>query len=284
MDTEETIIEEEQETEPETEVEEPETEEEETPEEPEEVTVAIGDEETPDDEDDESMAPEWVRDLRKKHKVMKRENRELKEKIQHYEAPQQQHAIDPGPKPTLESCDYDADLYQQKYDEWKEAEFNAKLQQRDRQQQQQKASEAWQQSINRYVERKQKLRVKDYDDAEEAVMETLNLNQRGMIVQAADNPELVIYALGKNPKRARELAAITDHVKFAMAIGRLETQLKIKPKSKKSTPPPEKTLSGSGSLAATTDRTLARLRAEAEKTGDYTKVHQYNRERRKKAG
>ena len=46
----------------------------------EEVVVTIG-EESPPPEEDEKQAPEWVRELRKNHRELVRENRELKEKV-----------------------------------------------------------------------------------------------------------------------------------------------------------------------------------------------------------
>lgn len=270
--------------EPEPEESEPDTEEEvkEPESDEEEVTVSIGDDDQ--DQDQEKPAPSWVKRVRKHNKILLRENEQLKEKLQQA-APQLTPVnYDPGPKPTLEGCDYDSDQFERKYAEWTEKKLEIENRQKEERTQQEKAQQVWQQRINQYVEKKQKLKVKDFQEAEETVADILNLNQRGMIVQAADSPELVIYALGKNPKRAAELAEINDYVKFAMAIGRLESQLKIKPKKNRSVPEPEKTLKSSASLSATTDKTLDRLRKEAEKTGDYSKVHSYRRQKRKKAG
>ena len=110
------------------------------------------------------------------------------------------------------------------------------------------------------------------------MQDQFNVTQQGIIVQGADNPALVVYALGKNPKKAKELASITDPVKFAIAVGKLETQLKVT--NRKAPPPPEKTLQGTGPKSGAVDSTLERLRADAEKTGDYTKVLQYKRQKR----
>jgi hypothetical protein len=44
---------------------------------------------------------------------------------------------------------------------------------------------------------------------------------------------------------------------------------------------PEKTIKGTGSISGTVDSNLDRLRAEAERTGDYSKVMQYKRKKRK---
>jgi hypothetical protein len=103
--------------------------------------------------------------------------------------------------------------------------------------------------------------------------------QQGMIVQGADNAALVVYALGKNPKKAKELASITDPVKFAFAVAKLETQLKIS--NRKAQTSPERKISGTGRPSGAVDSTLDRLRADAEKTGDYSKVFQYKKQKHK---
>jgi hypothetical protein len=124
--------------------------------------------------------------------------------------------------------------------------------------------------------------VRDFDDAESTVLSTLSVTQQGIIVQGADNSALVVYALGKNPAKAKELAGITDAVKFAFAIAKLETQLKVQAKSKSAPPPEGKVRSGSAPISGSVDSNLERLRAEAEKTGDMSKVAAYKRAQREK--
>jgi hypothetical protein len=87
-----------------------------------------------------------------------------------------------------------------------------------------------------------------------------------------------VYALGKNPKKLKELASITDPVKFAFAIAKLETQLKVS--NKKPAPPPEKVVGGTAPIRGAVDSTLERLRADAERTGDYSKVFAYRKQKR----
>jgi hypothetical protein len=48
-------------------------------------------------------------------------------------------------------------------------------------------------------------------------------------------------------------------------------------------PPPEKPVQGNGRLSGSSDATLERLRADAEKTGNYTKVIAYKKQLRAKA-
>lgn len=100
-----------------------------------------------------------------------------------------------------------------------------------------------------------------------------------MLIAGCENPALVVYALGKNPKKAKELAEIKDPVKFAFAVAKLETQLKV---NRKTPPPVMKTVSGTGPVSGSVDSTLERLREEAARTGDMSKVFKYKQQLRQK--
>jgi hypothetical protein len=239
------------------------------------VVVTIGEEAPPTEE--ETPAPEWVRELRKNHRELVRENRELKDKLNTTSTAETKPAA-LGQKPKLEDYDYDTEKFEQDLAKWydrKRAHDNAVAQAEAAQKEQQKA---WQAKLDNYGKAKAELKVKDMEDAEATATEALNVTQQGIVLQGAENPALVIYALGKNPKKAKELAAITDPVKFAFAVAKLETQLKVT--NRKAAPPPEKTVQGTGRVAGAVDSTLERLRAEAEKTGDFTKVTAYKRQKR----
>ena len=238
-----------------------------------ELIVTIGEEAPPQEE--EKPAPEWVRELRKQHRELQKRNRELEAKLTQDQAPK---APEIGKKPTLEDFDYDAEKFENSLAQWferkRQADEQAAKVQADIEQQQQE----WQAKLQGYGKAKAELKVKDYDDAEGIVQESFNTTQQGVILQGADNPALLVYALGKNPKKAKELASISDPVKFAFAIAKLETQLKVT--NRKAAPPPEKTVQGTGRVSGTVDSTLDRLRAEAEKTGNYSKVMAYKRQKR----
>lgn len=243
--------------------------------EPEEVIVTIGDEKPAEEEE---QAPDWVRDLRRKNREDQKRIRELEAKLQ--QAQPQQAVPRLGPKPTLEGMDYDSQKYEAALEQWYSQkrqvdEFQSKVKQAEQQQMQ-----AWQAKLEAYGTAKQSLKVRDYDDAEATVQEALNTVQQGVLLQGADNPAMVVYALGKNPKKAKELAAITDPVKFAFAVAKLEAQLKVAPK--KTPPPPEGAIRSTAPISGAVDSNLERLRAEAERTGDYSKVIRYRAQLRAK--
>jgi len=245
--------------------------------EPDEVTVSISGE--PDPEPEPERAPDWVRDLRRSH-------RELQRKVREYEAREQTAPVQAeiprlGAKPKLEDHDYDTDRYEAALESWYKQKDAVEVAKRQQQQQVEEQQRTWQAKLDGYAKAKTDLKVRDYDDAESTVQETLNVVQQGVVLQGAENPALVVYALGKNPKKAKELAAITDPVKFAFAIAKLESQLKIQPR--KTAPPPERTApSGNAPISGATDGHLERLRSEAMRTGDMTKVIRYKQQQREK--
>lgn len=246
-------------------------------EEADEVVVTIGDQKP--EEEQQEAAPQWVKELRKTQRELQKENRELKEKLK-ASTVKDEGAPQVGQKPTLEGCGYDDVKFEAEltawYDKKRQADEHAKKIEEDKR----KQEETWQSKLEGYAKAKTELKVKDFDDAEETVKELLDQTQQGIIVHGARNPALVIYALGKNSAKAKEIAAIKDPVQFAIAIGELGKEINMKPR--KSAPPAEGKVTGSGSLAGTTDTTLEQLRAQAEKTGDYTKVIAYRNQLRNK--
>jgi len=240
-----------------------------------EVVVSIGGEAPP--EEEEARAPEWVRELRKTNREKERRIRELEAKLS-ATTTETKPVVTLGPKPKLEDHDYDADRYEQAIDQWHERkrEHDREVEQAAQSEQQQQ--KAWQTKLDDYGKAKAELKVRDYEDAEEVVQQILNVTQQGVVLQGCDNPALVVYALGKNPKKAAELAALTDPVKFAFAVAKLEKELKVT--NRRPAPAPERVVSGTGRSSGAVDSTLERLREEAARTGNMTKVIQYKAQKR----
>ena len=244
------------------------------PEDTEEVVVSIGEEAPPPEE--HTPAPEWVKELRKTNRELQRQNRELQGRLQ--AAPPETKPVVIGNKPKLEDHDYDADAYEEALTSWFERkrqadEINAKQEAEVMNQQ-----KAWQAKLDGYGKAKAELRVKDFEDAEEVAQQVFSITQQGVLLQGADNPALVVYALGKNPAKAKELAEIKDPVKFAFAVAKLEKDLKVT--NRRQAPAPERIVTGTGRSSGAVDSTLERLREEAARTGNMTKVIQYKSQKR----
>lgn len=239
----------------------------------EEVIVQLGDEEP---EQQEEAAPEWVKELR-------RANREKDKRIRELEALAQPDKPKLGPKPTLEECDYDSAAFEQKLEQWYEEKRAADAAEAEQRTAQEQAEKAWQDKLTRFEEGKNKLGVRDYEDAEATVADMFDKPFPGinapdvrinLIKQGSDDPATLIYALGRNPKKAAELAAINDPVEFAFALGKMSAAMKV---TRKAATAPEKKIAGT-SGSASSDATLEKLREEAAKTGDFSKVVQYKRQ------
>ena len=233
--------------------------------------------ESPPPEDD-AKAPEWVRDLRKSHREQQRENKQLKDQLAKLSSTVQPKTVELGKKPTIEAAVYDSDLYEQQLTDWFDRKKAVEAQQERQEAERRSQQDAWNATLATYGEHRKTLKVKDFEDAETVVQDELSNTQQGMILQGADNPALVVYALGKNPKKAKEIASIKDPVKFAFAVAKLETQLKVT--NRKASTKPETTITGKAMKSGTVDSNLERLRAQAEKSGDYSKVTAYKRSKR----
>ena len=239
------------------------------------VLVSIGEESPPQEE--EVRAPAWVRELRKSNREKERKIRELEAQIN--TAATENKPVALGKKPSLEDCDYDSEEYENKLSAWYDDKRIHDASEAEAVAQRDAESKAWQGKLNSYAKARASLKVHDYEDAEAVALEAFSITQQGIVIQGSDNPALIIYALGKNAVRAKELASITDPVKFAFAVAKLETQLKVT--NRKAAASPERTISsGGGRISGSVDSTLDRLRDEALKTGDLSKVMAYKRSKK----
>ena len=187
-----------------------------------------------------------------------------------------------GPVPVVDDFDWDNEKHQQAVAKWIERRdaIAARKVERENAAARQAAQDAAEAA--EYVKSRSSLGARDYEDAEAAFVDAVpNTAFQRLIVRAADNPAAVIYALYKSPARLAELSAITDAAKMAAAVGKLEARLKV---TKVSKVQPERRVSGGAPLSTGgEDRYLAKLEAEAERTGDRTKIYQYKREQARKA-
>lgn len=244
-----------------------------------EIVVSLdGEAPSPEEVEQRESAPEWVKDLRKRQRELERENRELKAKVSAASgAENAPPVLMKKPKLDDDGIDYDTEKYEAELEKWHEKKREVEAFEREREKESESHKKSWDAKLSSYNDAKGKIKVSDFDDAEEEVLGNLSNTQQGIIISACDNPAMVVYALGKNPNRLKEISSIKDPIQFAVTISKLENSMKVTKKS--SSVAPEKTVSGStGRPVGTADKNLDRLRAEAEKTGDYTKVTQYKRQ------
>lgn len=235
-------------------------------------------------EGEEELAkdPNWLKNLRKENREFKKKQKELERQLAEITNKEKQD-VEIGPKPTLSDSDidYNTDKYAEKLAAWierKQKVVEKENREKDSLKQQQ---DDYDRKLVIYNEGKTKLPVKDMAEVEDQVKTFLSPQKQGIIVKCAKNPALLVYAIGSNEATLKKLAAITDLAEFSYTLGELENKMKTSNKRVPETQP-EKTITGSGSKTSSIDKQLEKLRDEAAKTGNMSKVHAYKRKLREK--
>ena len=225
--------------------------------------------------------------IRKEAAEARREAAELKRELETLKRPQNPAVVDPGPEPTMESCGYDENVLKTKHVEWIRAtERKAQL---DKQAayEAEEGRRTWEGTRQTCQTSRDDIakRVPDYETAEKEFMAALNPLQQGIVMHLTQkNYGKLVVALGRNPERLKALAAEKDNARFIQALTRLEDKVKTKDKTQ-APPKPETPVARGGAPRSTggADPYLEKLRARAEKTGDYTEVNRYKHEQRERA-
>lgn len=208
-------------------------------------------------------APEWVKQLRK-------ENRELKKQLK--QTSQQPQVAPLREKPTITDHDFDSDAYEADLEQW----FNEKAQYDEAINAQKAKDEA---IDKRYVASVDKMRkiAADYDEVEDAVVATLSPEKQALLKLGVEDTAKLVYALGKSPNKLAELERL-DPVSFVKQLGIMEFQMSQKSRNPNKPQPKQHELTGA---AGGGDSKLAKLEAEAAKTGDRSKVIAYRKQIKK---
>jgi hypothetical protein len=186
--------------------------------------------------------------------------------------------IEVGEKPTLLGCDYDEDKYEAELDAWKERKAASERQTATSREATEEQAQQWASKITKIAEEKIALGKADTDETFETVKAALSESQLATVIATIDEGGAAkfIYALGKHPDRLAALAAQTDTIRLIKDVTRLEGQLKMVKQRKVIEPDtPER---GSARLSkVSTDKKLAKLEAEADRTGDRTELIKYKK-------
>lgn len=240
------------------------------------------------EEAETAAAPDWVRDVRKTNRELVRRTREQEAEIARLKgasggggAPAQ---IVVGDEPTFEGCEFDPDKFKAELTAWTKRKADADAQQQAAAKSRENEEKAWRTRVDAVEGAAAKLKVRDPEGALLTFESTFSVLQRGIIMGApedATTSAALRYALGMNPARAKALAAVTDPIKFAMKLGDEIRDMKMT--TRKPAPTPERRISGNVAGAAAVDNTLNKLREEAAKTGNHSKVIAYKNQQRQKA-
>lgn len=219
-------------------------------------------------------------------KRLRDQNRELSRKLAKAHRPATANDDDPEPaipaRKKIEDFDYDGDKFDRHNDE-REAAILAHAEWKARESQRDAKRRESDESLSRTVEQQRKaLGVTDYEQQSEKVKNALSDTQLAILVNGVENPARMIYALGRSSIRLDQLSSEDNPVKFAVMLGKLEKEIRV---TKRTPPPAETKVRGATASTAIggTDRELQRLEAEADRTGDRSKVIAYNRAKRQQA-
>lgn len=221
----------------------------------------------------------WAR-LRKAEQAARLKAAELERKLADLTQPT--GITDPGPEPTIEDCDYDQVVFKERVRQWDRAVAEKKAAEARQAEQVEAQKRSDQAVMTSYEAAKAELskQLPGYAEAEKAVGQALGRDAQHAILSVAENPAKIVYTLGQRPELLGEFAKETNRDRFIAKLVKLEARVKMQ---KKGTPPPEKPVRGTGAATAgTNNSTLEKLRAEAEKTGDYSKVNAWKREQKRK--
>lgn len=220
------------------------------------------DDEFPDTFDDEAGTIENKGLL----KLLRERDTAQKNRIRELEQLRNAPVIQRTERPTLESCDYDEDKFEAEFVAWQRNEQAIRDQETARTADQQQTAQSWQQELSSYKENATKLGKPDFGDAEELVISALSDAQQTTVVMAAKDPARFIYALGRSPNRLAALATITNPIKLAAEVARIEGVRMMPTKTPPNIDTPAR---GSGRLS-TPEKSKAEDKqiAQAAKTGD----------------
>lgn len=236
---------------------------------------------------------ERIRDQNKELKAHRRETRETKEYVETLEkkladinggAAPSGGEPEVGAAPTLESCGYDQDAYQQQMLAWSRKQTTEVVQQSFQERESQAAQDAKSQEVDQKItghyDRANKLAVGDFESAEDKAAEVLGADLVQGIQATADNSELVVYYLGKNPDKARELREIFDRSpgEFTFKLGKMAANLSLKPRSSNAPDPDIPVPGGGGVIATAKERQWMRKLDEAYDKQDINLARQVRRE------
>lgn len=216
----------------------------------------------------------WINRTKRANKRLVKQNEELERKLA--SIAEMSIPEEPEEKPTLASCDMDEDRFAQAI-----LDYNAQVAKAT--EAKEKVAKQAQEFLAAYHEKqksykKQRAEVvkstKAFEEHERAVMNDFNITKQDVIIAYSENPVALIHALGKDEKRRKELAGITDLPEFIFRMGKLDQTLKHN-LAKKERPSPDTRLV---TESPNKDTKLEQLRRQAEKTGNYTAVIQYKRQ------
>jgi len=237
----------------------------------EEAEISFGDE--PEEEDDTPDLPKHLRSqIKERDRKLILAERELEE-LRKKTAPA---PVVVGPRPRIEAYNYDdEDPDYLEAVEAHEAAIAAAAVQKQTADADDGLVEEAQLDVAKFQQSVAALTYPDAQAIVKSVGEAMPAAMQYAVAATANDPATFIYALGKHPAKLQELLGIKNSTKQIAAIVRMEASLKVGQGRKP--PEPDRPSKGNASAATKTDKELARLEKEADRTGDRTELIKYRK-------
>lgn len=202
---------------------------------------------------------------------LRKANRVMAKKLSQYERGSQPQKPNPGPKPTLETSldeygnPYCEEVFERRLIDWHTANDEAARFNQSEQERVQAETQTWQGIKQAYEADKASLKVSGYADAEDEVFAALPEQHQALLMKSGKAAPLVV-ALSRNPEKLQKLSEM-NLADAAMMIGELRGKLQMKTRPSAN---PERRVTGNAGFSGGSDKQLAKLKATAEQSGDYT--------------
>jgi hypothetical protein len=235
-----------------------------------------------DDLSEESAADTpLIRQLREQLRDAHAEKKRLAEQLQ------PKPKVEVGPKPTLESCEWDEAKFEQELDAWKDRKRAVEQESSTAQEQETKRAADLAKAVQGYYAKKDALPYKDKDEMEATAFAAMDDPQKEILIRIAGDPAKLAYALGRNPAKLAALSTIKVNdmasvASFSAAVAKLDGELKMA--KRKPAAEPDRPIKSSGSLASDGgDKQAEKLLKEGQQKNDLTAYREYMRSKRKAA-
>lgn len=231
--------------------------------------------------EDSEEEPEAVEET-PRMKELRKQLREAHRTIRKYEVepPAPKQKIQLGARPTWgdgDMWDYDSDKFDAALEAWLKDKSAYDQQEAEETKAKQTVEQEGNAIAEAYHARVKALALPDYDESLSAVEDELGPQKMNLLVAALPEAEKMIDALAKSPGKLKLLANITNMPRFVYEVSKLEG--KVSPKMGRKAPAPDAPVRGNAGTTAG-DNTLKRLEAEADKTGDRSKLIAYKASKR----
>lgn len=236
----------------------------------EEFEIVLGSAEEPSANEEKPRKPRGIKRLLNERKDNRGRIAELEEQLaaaqQQPQAPPQAAAVPIAP--TLESCGFDETAlsqanqqYQADSAQYQRAQFSQLLDERENGTQRAREAQREADTLNSHYDRAEKLKIPDFGDAEDALIEILGADAVKQIALVVPNSEMVVNYLGKNSDKAFDLLDTWQNKGSAgalFALGELSKDVKAVRKERKPRPQPESKVIGAAPASKTSlDKEIA---------------------------